>query len=383
MMKLRLQWFVFLLLAGSLLGPGLSAVPSRASTQERELRETREKIRQEERTIERLKAQGRSLLKSIEDVDKDIVVAKKRRKVSEEKMAELRKAKQQSEAELRALAEKIERQSEEQGRRLVAYYRLGRTGMIPLIFSDASPPEKFRNLDSLKRILVSDWQRLKDFQDLLTEKERMEAGLRERLEAEKAHQETLERRKKALETKRREKSALLFHMEQDQKLHARLLKELEEAEEKLLKKMREEPPPPTIVDSGPLRAQKGKLGWPVKGKVHRGFGPGRAVRSRGIDIKTKAGAPVWAVWGGSVAYADWFRGYGKLLIVHHGQKDYTVSAHLSELTKRKGERVETGEIVGYAGETGSVAGCLVHFEIWHRGSAEDPLKWLREGGGRR
>jgi septal ring factor EnvC (AmiA/AmiB activator) len=255
--------------------------------------------------------------------------------------------------------------------------------MIPLIFSDASPPEKFRNLDSLKRILVSDWERLQAFHELLTEKERAEAGLRERLEAEKAHQETLEKRRKALEARRQEKSALLFHIEQDKKLHERLLEELEEAEKALLKKIREKPPKPVIVDSGPLSAQKGKLSWPVKGKVHRRFGPGRAVRSRGIDIKTKAGAPVSAVWGGSVAYADWFRGYGKLLIIHHGQKDYTVSAHLSDLTKSKGERVETGEILGYAGQTGSVAGCLVHFEIWHRGTPEDPMKWLRKGGGRR
>jgi septal ring factor EnvC (AmiA/AmiB activator) len=356
---------------------------SRASTHEKELRETRKKIQTEEKTIKKLRAKGRDLLKSIEDVDKDIVVAKRRRNVSEAKMAKLKKAKQESEADLTALEREIERQSKEQGRRLVGYYRLGRTGMIPLIFSDASPPEKFRNLDSLKRILVSDWDRLQAFHELLTEKERVEAGLRERLEAEKAHQETLQKRKEALEVKRQEKNALLFRIEQDKNLHERLLKELEEAEKALLKKMREEPPPPVLVDRGPFSSLKGKLGWPVKGKVYRRFGPGRAVRSRGIDIKTEPGAPVWAVCGGSVAYADWFRGYGKLLIIHHGQKDYTVSAHLSELTKRKGERVETGEIVGRAGETGSVVGCLVHFEIWHSGRPEDPLKWLHRGGSRR
>jgi septal ring factor EnvC (AmiA/AmiB activator) len=84
-----------------------------------------------------------------------------------------------------------------------------------------------------------------------------------------------------------------------------------------------------------------------------------------------------------VAYADWFRGYGKLLIIHHGDQDYTIIAHLSELTKRKGERVEAGEIIGHAGATGSVDGCLVHFEIWHGGRPEDPLKWLYASSGRR
>ena len=90
-----------------------------------------------------------------------------------------------------------------------------------------------------------------------------------------------------------------------------------------------------------------------------------------------------AVWGGGVVYADWFRGYGKLMIIHHGEKDYTVVAHMSQLTKTKGERVEIGEIVGHAGDTGSMDGCLVHFEIWHEGRADNPLKWLRRGGGGR
>lgn len=383
MMKLRFPCFVVLCLVGFALEPGSSAAPSRASTSEKDLQETRKKIRTEKKAIEKLQVKGKNLLESLEEVDKDIVVAERRRKVSETKMAGLKKAKKESETELRALEGKIERQSKDQGRRMVAYYKLGRTGMIPLLFSDASPPEKFRNLDGMKRILVSDWKRLQAFHDLLEEKERVEAGLQERLEAEKAYQETLEKRRKALRASRQEKSALLFHIEQDKKLHERLLKELEEAEKALLKRMREEPPAPVIIVGGPFSAQRGKLTWPVQGKVYRRFGTGRAVRSRGIDIKTKPGDPVRAVWGGSVAFADWFRGYGRLLIIHHGEKDYSVSAHLNELTKRKGERVETGEIVGHAGETGSVAGCLVHFEIWHRGRPEDPLKWLRKGGGGR
>lgn len=381
-MRLRFPWFAAICLVAAALGPGLSAAPSQASNPEKSLRETRSKIRTEEQAIQKLGAKRKNLLKSLEDLDKDILVADRRKRVSEARMTGLVEEKKAIERELKVLEGEIRRQRSEQGRRLAAYYRIGRTGAIPLIFSDASPPEKLRNLDALRRVLVADWERLASFHELLQEKERVEAGLRERLEAEKALQETVKKRKKDLEAKRHEKSSLLFHIDQDKKLHERLLKELREAEKDLLNKMRQqEPPAPVILKGGPLNAQKGKLPWPVQGKIHRGFGRDRGVRSRGIDLKTEPGTPVRAVWEGGVVYADWFRGYGKLLIVHHGQNDYTIVGHLSDLTKRKGDRVDTGEIVGYAGETGSVEGCLVHFEIWHGGNPEDPLQWLRKGGG--
>jgi len=381
-MRLRFLRFLFLCLIGCVLGTLLSPVPSPASSPEKGLRETRKRIRAERKALQDLEVKGKNLLKSLESLDKEILVAERRSRVSETRMAGLEKEKKEMGRELRDLEKRIEQQRKEQDRRLVAYYRLGKTGMLPVLFSEASPPEKFRNLDSLKRLLVADWQRLEAFHDLQQEKQGVEAALEERLRAEAALLETIRKRKKALKASRQKKNALLFRIDQDKDLHGRLMEELREAEEELLEKIRRTPPPPVIVEKGPLGSQKGKLAWPVKGKVHRKFGISRCVRSKGIDIKTKPGTPVRAVWGGSVAFADWFRGYGKLLIIHHGEKDYTVVAHLNELTRRKGERVEAGEVLGQAGATGSVDGCLVHFEVWHGGKPEDPLKWLKKGGGR-
>ncbi len=366
-----------LCLAAALFGAGTLAAAARASSPDKGLEETRGKIRSEQKTIRKLEIKGRDLLKTVESLDKEIAAAEKRRRASEARMAELRKEKRKAKKELEALEVKIRRRRADQGRRLAAFYRLGKTGILPIIFSDTPPRETFRNLDSLKRILIADWERLEAFQALLEERERMEARLEDRMKAEAALLETVAERKKALKAKRQEKTTLLFRIEQDKDLHDRLLKELRQAEKRLLDRMRREPPGPAFVAEGPLSGQKGKLAWPVKGKIRRRFGIRRAVRSKGIDIKTKPGTPVRAVWGGGVEYADWFRGYGKLLIIHHGAKDYTVVAHLSDLTKRKGERVEAGEIVGLAGDTGSVDGCVVHFEIWHGGRPEDPLKWLR------
>jgi septal ring factor EnvC (AmiA/AmiB activator) len=383
MMKRRFLRLAVLSLTGALLGQGVAVEVCPASKLEKDLKATQRKMEIEQEAIKKLKREGRNLLKALEAADKAISAAAKKCRVSESKMAALEKERRETEKELQDLGDRIEAKRKEQGRRLVAYYRLGKSGMLPLIFSDASPPEKFRNLDSLKGILVSDWQRIEAFHDLLEEKAQVEARLQQRLEAETAVQAKLQSRKEALEAKRQAKSALLFHIEQDQKLHERLLKELEAAAKDLKKKIDQKPPAPVIVEGGSLRTQKGKLPWPVRGKVYRKFNKPGVVRSKGIDIKTDSGSSVRAVWGGSVVFADWFRGYGKLMIIHHGEKDYTVVAHLSNLTKGKGERVEIGEIVGHAGDTGSMDRCLVHFEIWHRGQADDPLKWLRKGGGSR
>jgi septal ring factor EnvC (AmiA/AmiB activator) len=381
MMRFRFPRFLFLCLAGCILTAGLSPAPSPASNLEKGLSETRKKIQAEKKALQDLDLKGKNLLESLEALDKEIGVAEQRSRVSETRMAGLEKEKKKLRNELKALEGRIERQKNEQDYRLVAYYRLGKTGMLPVLFSEASPPEKFRNLDSLKRLLVADWQRLKAFHDLQQERQGVEVALEERLRAEAALLETIRERKKALKASKQRKNALLFSIDQDQNLHGRLLEELRQAEEELLERIQRPPPAPVIVEKGPLRPQKGRLAWPVKGKVHQKFGINRDVRSKGIDIKAKPGTPVRAIWGGSVAFADWFRGYGKLLIIHHGEKDYTVVAHLNELTKTKGERVEAGEVLGHAGATGSVDGCLVHFEVWHAGKPEDPLKWLQKGGG--
>ncbi len=382
-MRRRFPRSVLVFLLGFVLTASLPQAASRASDPKKGLRETRKKIAVEKRTLEDLSSRGRNLLEALESLDKEIVVAEKRRRSSEARMEDLTREMKQKRRELSSLEGQIKRQRGEQARRLKAYYRLGRAGMLPVLFSEASPPEKFRNLDSLKRLLVADWRRLEAFHRLVTEKERVEADLQERLKAEASLLETIEERKKALKASRQRKNALLFRIDQDKRLHRRLLEELKEAEQDLLEEIRRKPPVPVIVDQGPIGAHKGKLPWPVEGKICRTFGISRSVRSKGIDIKTKPGAPVRAVWGGGVAFADWFRGYGKLLIIQHGRNDYTISAHLSELNKRKGERVEAGEIVGHAGATGSVDGCLVHFEIWHGGSPEDPLHWLRKRPDRR
>lgn len=125
---------------------------------------------------------------------------------------------------------------------------------------------------------------------------------------------------------------------------------------------------------------KGKLPWPVKGKVVRKFGPftiqGVPQRSQGIDIEVQEGNPVKSVHPGKVVYFNWMGGYGNTLILDHGEGYYSIYGHLQEALKAVGEMVVSQETIGRVGQSGDVLKPTLHFEIRSHGKAQDPHAWL-------
>jgi len=103
---------------------------------------------------------------------------------------------------------------------------------------------------------------------------------------------------------------------------------------------------------------------------------GTVVYRRGIDIAARIGDEVRVVHDGQVVYADWYKGYGRLVIIDHGEGLYSLYGHLSQLEVGGGERVSRGKVIGLAGDTGSLKGPKLYFEVRRNGEAEDPLLWL-------
>ena len=99
--------------------------------------------------------------------------------------------------------------------------------------------------------------------------------------------------------------------------------------------------------------------------------------NNGIEIAPREGDPeVRAVHGGKIAYADHFQGYGNLIILDHGLTYYSLYGHLAEFLVRKGDYVKAGQAIGVAGDTGSMVGVSVYFEIRYKTKPVDPLQWL-------
>ena len=124
---------------------------------------------------------------------------------------------------------------------------------------------------------------------------------------------------------------------------------------------------------------------PVKGNIKHFFGPYKnskynVVNFRsGIVIQADQGEPIRAVFDGKILYASWFKGYGNMIIVDHGDNYYTVYAHAEELFASKGDIVDKGEVVATVGDTGSLSGPSLHFEVRHHGKPVNPLKWIKKG----
>lgn len=128
-----------------------------------------------------------------------------------------------------------------------------------------------------------------------------------------------------------------------------------------------------------LDAKKGKLEWPVRGKIASGFGKtshpefSAEVFRKGIAIEAAIGEEIRAVENGQVVYAERFSGYGKMVIIDHGKRYFSVYAHLSEILKKMGDKVERGETLERVGDSDSFAGLRLYFEMRKDGKSIDPL----------
>ena len=113
-------------------------------------------------------------------------------------------------------------------------------------------------------------------------------------------------------------------------------------------------------------------------QIHPRFGT-KTFRN-GIDIDVAQGTSIVAVYAGRVLYTGWFRGYGNLIIVDHGNEYYTLYAHAAEVKVKEGDEITQGQAIGTVGDTGSLQGPRLYFEVRHEGKPQDPAQWLRPRG---
>ena len=138
-------------------------------------------------------------------------------------------------------------------------------------------------------------------------------------------------------------------------------------------------PDPAVVGSA-FAALKGQLPYPIRGQIGNRFGtlrPEGGTPWKGVFFRAPEGAEVKAVAAGEIAYADWMRGFGNLLIVDHGDGFLSVYGNNQSLIKQAGDIVKAGEVIATAGASGGNLESGLYFELRHQGRAFDPLSWLR------
>ena len=268
--------------------------------------------------------------------------------------------------------------------RLARLYRLMPLGYDRLLFSledartfdraarvvtvlarrDREQLERFTRLRADRAADVARLQRERDTLDMLTQ----------RLAGEEA----------ALAENAGIQQRLLADVRERRDLNAQLVRELAVARDRLEQSMAEltgeRGATVAVAAGGRLRA--GTMTWPVPGRVEARFGRqmssrfGTMVNRNGIDIGADPGSPVKAVQAGTVAYADTFAGFGRVVIVDHGGRFYTLYGHLASVDVSKGAAVQAGDEIGTVGmaPTGTPA---LYFEVRIDGRPADPVQWLK------
>lgn len=207
---------------------------------------------------------------------------------------------------------------------------------------------------------------------------------RARLEANIAQQERtrirLAREQEGAAARAEQQKRTLALVRQDEAMARGMLDELEGARAELARLIaRSKRGGTTLLPFAPL---KGYLEPPAHGELLLAFGRQRDpvfkvdVDHPGWTLRVRKGTPAKAVAGGEVAYAGWLRGYGNLVVLRHGDEYFTLYGHLDEILVKPGDGVREGAPVGLTGDSGSMYGPALHFEIRHRRDAEDPKAWL-------
>jgi septal ring factor EnvC (AmiA/AmiB activator) len=364
-----------------LISPAPGALSELARTQQK-LAEIQSRIETTSATLEDKKRRERTLLDDLQSVEKTRKRLGRRIAELDSELARLKDRIGREKKHAETLRDTLAGLSEQVRRRLVAIYKTGDGSFLRLLFGAESPEQMAEDYDFLGRIVGRDRDlidryraRLEERQAALERLARLEKQQQAALADSKEQQATL---KKAEKVKHR----LVAALRKDQSSLARQLEDLQEGARRLaalIKSLESENTAEYTEKTGLFPEQKGRLEWPLPGRVTVHFGTSRHPDlgtlhdSQGIEIACQPTCPVRAVWGGRVVFANEFKGYGNLMIVDHGDSFYSLYAQVARLEKKVGDRVSRGETIALSapGEKSRV-----YFEIRQSGTPLDPEDWL-------
>ncbi len=327
-----------------------------------------------------LKKRERSIISQLDELDHRRIGLKKTRQRLEGEIRALSKEEDEAQDETRRLEERKVALNRSLKGRIKALYLHGRTGLVRLSLAAESIRDTVLGRRCLVRMVGFDLKLMEDYNVLQEELVGLKSALALKKKRMSGLVQEMARADMELAAHRSARARLLLEVDRSQEVHQKALNEMDRAAGELNRRLASLESSISEksdeADSHILAAEKGRLPWPVKGKPQRMADPKR----RGVIIKTKEGSPVRAVSSGRVIHTGWIKGYGLVVIVDHGARYYTLSAHLEEITVRSGGQVERGQVIGTSGRA-ALAEPGVYFEIRHREKTLNSREWLGEPSG--
>jgi septal ring factor EnvC (AmiA/AmiB activator) len=375
-----------IIVLGILLWSGVAGAGLDDPVSDSEIEAIRNELDARRSEYERLGKEEKDQLQRLRDIEEQIALSGKLIFKIEKEIARLTNGIRKKERELKRTQGTLDTKKSILYRRLRHIYMVGRKLEWTEVLLSRNPTEALSAIRHMRAIATYDRNLIETSRELA---ENISTSLRKlrddrnRLNVLKGESESeLQRRESALEVRIR----LLRKLRKDKSMVARSLETLEEdfgqmsgIFDELESKGKQEIPVPEIAG---LAEKKGDLIWPVYGKIVRGFGVisdkrGIKLTNPGIDIEVGYGEGVKAAAAGNVIYVSWLRGYGQFIILDHGDGYYTLYANLSDVSVEVGDGVVAGQIIAATGDTGSLEGSRLHFEVRHRKEQLNPLEWLR------
>ncbi len=369
--------FLFAAAAVASQGPMAStAATSSASfpAKQEELRRVQQKLESERHRLETTRRKERRSSDEVQRLDRQ-------REATEQRLGALgierQRVRQRAEAAAAALARAETALARRRGLladRVVDVNKYGRAGYLDVILGATSFPEFVARARMVDEIVHEDARMIEAY---ATDRDRT-AQLRDQLDEQQAQLRAVmretEERQQVLTQQVRAKREILLAIVHERAAAERAVRELEEdsaALETLIQRLQ----------SGPgMGIGRGLTAfiWPLRGPVTSRFGFRihplflRREFHTGVDIAAPRGAPVRVAYDGTVLFAGWYGGYGKLVIIDHGQGLSTLYGHLSDILVTPGQHVTRTQVVGLVGSTGYTTGPHLHYEVRQNGRPIDP-----------
>ena len=327
---------------------------------EKELREVRERIEAMQRSMRRDTDKRDALSGQLRDAEENVRGAR-------EKLGDLRKRIAESDAALKRLAAEraqneaaLAKQRDVLAAELRSAYVGGRQEQFKMLLSQEDPATLGRMLVYYSYFGRARASKIAEIQGIV-------AKIDEDAQAEAAARDERSRALKAMNAQIRNRNDSIAKLKREAAALEKLIADLRRAMSDL---------PPTGGQA--FEKVRGRLNWPVAGKVTARFGQSRGggLKWNGVMIEAARGTPVKALYDGRIAYADWLPGMGLLVIVDHGGY-MSLYAHNEQLYKAVGERVSGGDAISTVGDTGGRSVPGLYLEIRRGAKAIDPIPWFR------
>jgi len=384
---------VFCFLLGALINHGHAEDLQNSN----ELNKVESDINEVKKDMQRLSEQKDTLQNLLADIEKHYGETAALLKTLQSQIEQKRQSLDKIRLDMQAYQNEIDRLSKELAGQIRAAYAMGQKEKLKLMLNQQDPALSSRMMVYFNYI---NKERLKKLADLEAAVQRLDQLDKQKQTETELLEQDLGRKKSeqaALDEARKQRNELLVQIGNDFSSSEQQLSQLQESESRLKSLMASLPITeeelavdvehakelsPAMENSfeprGDFSTLKGKLPWPVRGRLVQKFGSPRTEGTwDGVLINASEGMEIKAVTRGKVVYAEWLRGYGLLLIIDHGQGYMTLYAFNQSLYKRTGDSVEAGDVIASVGQSGGRSQAGLYFGIRKKGVPIDPLEWCR------